>query len=62
MRWEDVVRLHADRARDAQSLADMEKAVLMGAAQEAHAAGVSEYVIADAAGVARSTVRHWLGK
>lgn len=42
--------------------AEMERAHLMQEAQEAAAAGVSEYMIADWAGVQRSTVRGWLGK
>lgn len=52
----------AARWRDAVERAEMERAYLMQEAQEAAAAGVSEYMIADWAGVQRSTVRGWLGK
>jgi len=48
-----------DNARDT---AEQAKDHLVAAVREAHTAGASEYALAAAAGVDRSTVRRWLGK
>ncbi len=52
-----AARWRADTAR-----ADASRAALIAAVRAAHDAGASEYTLAKAAGVARMTIRTWLGK
>jgi hypothetical protein len=52
----------ADDWRENVAGATVARDALIIAAVAAHAAGVSEYRIAAAAGVTRGTVRAWLGK
>jgi transposase len=57
----DVTAL-ADTWRMTQADADAERANLIDLVHVVRMQGVSEYAIADAAGVSRVTVRSWLGK
>ena len=61
-RWVKSVTSDAKRHKRAQSHADACRDVLLNTVREAHARGASEYALAEAAGVQRSTVRAWLGK
>jgi transposase len=56
------VGVQAYEWRAAAELADRHRAALVEAVCDAHAAGMSEYALAKAAGVTRNTIRAWLGK
>jgi len=57
-----ALKMHARSWRDAQALADERRDDVIELVRFANQAGMSEYALADAAGVTRMTIRNWLGK
>lgn len=56
------VAASADRHRIAVDQAAASRKILIATVRNAAIAGVSEYDLADLAGVTRGTIRAWLGK
>ena len=52
----------ANAWRSSTAVAGYDREALVEAVRRAHAQGASEYALAEACGVARATIRAWLGK